>query len=365
MSRFRDLRGDLLSTSQRNASQDSPESRIDLDEQALGELLRRATPRAAVPLDHWRAAHEAAREAWQEQVRRRRRRRVMLGWGLAAAVLGAVWLMGWGAPLQRLLQSLDKPSSGVAPAVEVLARLDVVHGDVRWQTLQGLEDGAGELALTAGTTLDDRGWLTTDATSRAAVRLAGGQSLRVDVETRLRLDDSDSIWLEKGAVYVDSQSAASLEVRSRHGVARDIGTQFEVRLERDELRLRVREGEVRLSSGGQEHAALPGDELRLGDQGPVRRGAVALSDEGWSWSLAVAPPFALEGSTLDDFLAWVTRENGWRLRFEDAALEVQATTIELHGSLENVPLDQAAAMVLATCGLEHDLQDGALVVRRP
>lgn len=342
------------------------EDEAGLDEKALGALLSQATPRPLVPQEHWLKAHEAAQVAWQEQVRRRRQGRAAMGLGLAAAALFAWWMVGGSSSVWRFLQSFDKPVWDKTPIVEALAGLDVVQGEVRWQPLDGPESVDGEpVRLQSGSRLHGRGWLTTHGASRAALRLAGGQSLRVDVNTHLRLEAPDAVWLEEGVVYVDSQSSASLEVRTRHGVARDIGTQFEVRVEGEELRLRVREGEVRLSRGKQEHAAVSGDELRLGSEGALQRGTLAPSSEAWSWSLAVAPPFALEGSSLDDFLEWVTRENGWQLRFASSTLEMEAATIELHGSLENVPLDQAAAMILATCGLEHDLQDGALVVRRP
>ena len=58
------------------------------------------------------------------------------------------------------------------------------------------------------------------------------------------------IELSAGAVYIDTGSeSARFAVRTPLATARDLGTQFEVRLLDDTLRLRVRSGIVELKDG--------------------------------------------------------------------------------------------------------------------
>jgi ferric-dicitrate binding protein FerR (iron transport regulator) len=132
------------------------------------------------------------------------------------------------------------------------------------------------------------------------------------------------------------------------------------------MRVRVREGAVRLDRpGGEERAeeAAAGLELELDDAGGLVRRPVAATGPHWAWTLAIAPPFELEGRRLADFLAWVRRETGWEVRFVDPALEVATADIVLHGSLRGITPDLAPAAVLPTCGLEHAVDQGALVIR--
>jgi len=87
-----------------------------------------------------------------------------------------------------------------------------------------------------------------------------------------------------------------------------------------------------------------------------------LSLDDWNWVLEIAPPLPLEDQTLGVFLAWVSRETGWQVRFAGMhAGEDRASTV-LHGSLEGVRPDEAPAAVLPTCGLTSHLEGNILVV---
>ena len=56
----------------------------------------------------------------------------------------------------------------------------------------------------------------------------------------------------------------------------------------------------------------------------------------WSWVEALAPPFVLEGATLESFLNWVSGELGLRWRYADRAAERYGQTVVLHGSIEGL-----------------------------
>ena len=80
------------------------------------------------------------------------------------------------------------------------------------------------------------------------------------------------------------------------GVARDIGTRFEVRFNGSALRVRVRDGLVRLSQSRQSHDAGPGDELTLDGKGIVVRRLVPVYGASWAWAVALARPFESGGA---------------------------------------------------------------------
>jgi ferric-dicitrate binding protein FerR (iron transport regulator) len=207
--------------------------------------------------------------------------------------------------------------------------------------------------------------LETGADGRAALSLADGTSLRIDSGTRVRLLSGPTLDLEQGAIYLDSgpgqNRRAFLEVRTKWGVVRDIGTQFEVRLTGDAMWLSVREGLATLARSGRSFAAPAGTRLVAGATGVESR---ALEGPDWSWVLAIAPSFEMEGRTLADYLDWLSRETGWRVEFADPAIARESSTIVLHGSVAELRPDETPAAVLPTCGLRHRLSDGTLLIER-
>ena len=70
----------------------------------------------------------------------------------------------------------------------------------------------------------------------------------------------------------------------------------------------------------------------------------------------------MEGHTLESFLGWVTRETGLEATFVDAAVAESAPDVVLHGSIEGLRPDQALEAVLPTCGLQHRVSGGNLMI---
>ncbi|MCG8461705.1 MAG: FecR family protein [Holophagales bacterium] len=204
------------------------------------------------------------------------------------------------------------------------------------------------------------------AAGSAAFRLAGGVSLRLGAGTRLRFADAGTLELGSGAVYVDSplDAGASLEIRTPFGSARNVGTQFELSLEADGLRVRVREGRLELRGAESSATVAAGEELRLSDRGPGQPTAIPIHGEAWQRWQRLAAPFELEGATLGQFLRWLGRETGRQIRFADAALAVEAESIRLHGDLQGAGPEESAPWVLETCGLEGRVEGGTFHVSR-
>jgi ferric-dicitrate binding protein FerR (iron transport regulator) len=232
---------------------------------------------------------------------------------------------------------------------------------------QVLAPGAARLArISIGRAVSAGATVLTGAQGRAALRLASGASLRMNLGTRVRLVSARVLALEKGAIYLDNVTAkgerAPMEVRTPFGVARDLGTQFEVRLTEGSLRVRVREGAVVLSQGDRREAAEAGGELVVDSTGAFTRGTVATYGTEWDWVVGLAPAFVIEGSRLGDFLSWVSRETGWALQFPSEEVAQSLSAVVLHGSIGGLEPEEALSAVLPTCGLTHRVGAGRLEI---
>lgn len=318
----------------------------------IGQLLRLAGPREAVPLERVLRVRAAVEAEWRRQTRVRSQR-TTIGWSIAALATAALVLFG-----VRL--AMNGGTATESPAA-VVATVEILRGTVRQGP--GLDAAAtppvswrvGD-AIRAGKALD------TTMGGRAALRFTDGTSVRVDNGTRLQLVSETALVLERGAIYVDSGPGDSspIEVRTRLGVARDIGTRFEVRLDTSALRVRVRDGLVQLTQSGDSHEAKSGDELTLDESGAVVRRTVPLHGADWEWAVGLANPFEVEGRSLKEFLDWIAGETGWRIRFADADLERKSATIVLHGSIEGFTPEEALSAMLPPSGVEHQLENGVL-----
>jgi ferric-dicitrate binding protein FerR (iron transport regulator) len=328
----------------------APEEEHALEPEAVGGLLRLAGRRVPPPEERARRVQAAVHARWRRTVRARRLRRAALWTGLAAAAAGVAWVA------LEPPQALDHAAAGgTALPRAALAKAEKLSGQVR--AVAGPASDPRVLTagaeLAAGTTLDSGG------AGRAALRLLGGGSLRIDVGTRVRLTSASELLLEQGAVYVDSgHGRDAVTVHTRFGRVREQGTQFEVRVGAGALRVRVREGHIGLDHAAGADEAAPGEELRL-EAGRLSRGRVALHGREWSWVEQMAPAFAIEGESLGRFAAWVSRETGRPVR-----LSAGDASIRLHGSIEGLTPQEALSAVLPACGRTHWYARDTIVVGR-
>jgi len=323
----------------------------DNNESEIAQVLSRSGRRPAPPSDLVRSVRAAVEAEWRQVVNERQvRRKRMIAWSAAAGVVLAV-----AATLLVLT-----PSGAPRPRV---AGISVATGTVRaksgmwsrWRALrQHGEVDAGEV-------------IATGADGRVALELRGDVSLRLDHDTRVSLTDAQHVAVDSGTVYVDSGESVQpyeerLQVVTPAGAIRHVGTQYEVQLVGSGVRIAVREGKVELSlTGGATQRAIAGEQMVV-SSGDIEKMPISRDDATWRWAAQVAPAFDIDGRSVADFLAWVSRETGRDVTFASAEVEAQAAHVTLSGSIAGLNPEEALAAVLPTTPLRSQEVDGKLVV---
>ena len=320
-----------------------------LGDERISHLLELAGPRSEADPDRMARVRNAVAVQWRQTVGRRRRAR----WAWSAAAVAASLMLAFGASLTVWTAPPDPV------AAESVGTLERVFGSAQ------MSENGHFMPATIAMPISTVSTLESGPDGRLAIRLTTGHSVRLDVDSTLRFDSPTRLVLERGAVYVSSDQASEpVVVATPLGLVHEIGTQFEVRLREEAIRIRVRDGAVSLDGPDGAIEASAGAQIEVARDGQVARSVVDRHDTDWSWILDVSPIFDLEGRHLDELLAWVRSETGWVVTFDEVAIARDAPGIELHGSIENLTPVQALVAVLPTCGLAHRIDGGLLIVSR-
>ncbi|CAM2011467.1 FecR family protein [Acanthopleuribacter pedis] len=328
------------------------------DMDALGQLLRTAgAPKE--PDEVQTARVRASVQAhWQNRVaqqQRRTRLRYGLGGLSAVAAVAAVYFLAVVTPWQA---PVVVPAEGGAMVTRLEGKVFLQLGTTPTSHV-----------LSVGDEIPPGATIVSGAGERLAAKLSNGMSLRLDQASRLVYQDPRNLKLEQGAVYFSSATGGtttgeSITVHTSLGDVRDIGTQFEVRLDGEGLSVRVREGEIELSHGSGKAFANARTELRLGASGVVKRIMnLDAHDASWDWVSGIAPIPTFEGKNLGFFIDWYARERGFDMVFEDTAVAANHRLTEINGDFAGFSPDTLLEVVLPACGLEHERQGGKILIK--
>ncbi len=309
-------------------------------------LITAAGRRVEPPEDAYRQVYVAASAAFREKAARRRQRRWFLGAAAAATLLlGIALVSNWNSP--------DLYGGALAEVERAIGGVEVAVGD-EWQPVAGPRASLGTGRR-----------LRTRADGRAALAMAGGESLRLAGDTEIMLDAPGRIYVQEGTVYVDSgaRPGRHLEFVTPAGTARDIGTQFELQVGGGALRLRVREGAVVIDRGGQSLTGKAGEQIAIDSLGGVSREAISPDAPAWQWAESIAPVPDMDGKPASTLISWVARETGRELRYESPLVERRAARVILHGNIRHLPPLAALEAMLATTDLEYVLQGDTMEIR--
>ncbi len=325
------------------------------NDDALGRLIRQAGRRQTPPEAVYRDVLDAASGAWREKVSSRRRRRA--AFAVAATILLGLATVG-------LIQRFP----GSAPAPVPVAKVDHGFGpvvvknplDERWQTLAG---SGFELVEGARVRIGDAGGLN--------LRLSGNGSLRIAEQTEISLASARDIYLDRGAVYLDTERNRGrdpIQIHTALGSLQHVGTQFEARYTVNELRLRVREGSVLLHRGEDVMTVESGHQVTVNFEGEAETTRISSFGDQWAWVEALATMPDTNEQPLSAFLEWFSRETGRNIHFANSGLKTRAYTTILHGRTERLVPMEALGVMLQTTDFQYTVTgEGEILIedRRP
>jgi ferric-dicitrate binding protein FerR (iron transport regulator) len=318
----------------------------------VGRLVRLAgTTDLTGPIDAERFARmrTAVFGAWRDEyVTRARRRRLTVAVLLAAAASVVIAFAIW--------RPIRPPAPVPVPVPVLVAHIDHLTGHAT----------GSPAPFTAGDAVMSGSTITTSA-GTLAMTLTSGVQLRLDASSSAHVDSVTDVALERGAVYVDS-AGSPISIHTPAGIVRDIGTRFEVRLPGAGMRVRVRDGQVRVTAAnGVDVRADAGRELLLKPDGSIDRRPISATGSEWAWVERAAPLFSVEGKTLGAFLDWVSREGAWDVTFADRRFSEAARATVLYvrpDLLKGLTPAEALGVILPTCGLRHRIDGHRVVIER-
>ncbi len=322
------------------------EGKSDMDD--VGRLIHYAGARETIPSQRLEKARQRVGTHWEQVVARRRHEKLRTQFqrfAVAASVLVAI-----GAAVLFL-----RPAD-VSPPL-VLASVDRILGKVHVaKQLASKDDTIGVDAL-----------IETGPDSRIALRMAGGQSLRIDTSSQLLVHSSNHVSLRAGGVYVDTDAALNrlpITVSTPIGVAQDVGTQFQVRLAASVLTVGVRDGVVEVAQAGQQRLSISKDRfVELDIHGKKFERVLVSDDPSWDWVETIAPEFDIQGATLLEFLDWYAGKTGVSLEWADDVSAAKAENIELSGSISGATQHESLLIVQQIAPFEYRLDGDTIWVK--
>jgi ferric-dicitrate binding protein FerR (iron transport regulator) len=331
------------------------------DEETMAKLLQIAGPSDVIPpeadqrvydrvLREWQSATERPNPAriyarvlhtWRQNIVWSRRRRWLLPLGVAASVI-------------LVFMFLTQPEPGPQTLVATVSKMVGARTD-SGSVVPGDNIYAGET-------------LTTGAGEGLNLLLTRSESVRIDENSRIRVDAKDRFTLLYGRVYADTGGFvyrdSGLTIETAHGSVADVGTQFAVAVDNELLDVAVREGRVDIQREQHEHVVVAGERLLVMADGSVDTVALAKNADYWNWVSNLALDFDIENRSLLDFLKWASRETGMTLVFESDELLASAMRTDLHGSIRGFTPQEAMQSILATTAFEYRIEADRIVIER-
>lgn len=315
----------------------------EMSEAHIAKILQKVAARAKPSAEMSATIKSQVKEVWQEEValhkehaehKQTKQRHRWLA--VAASITVAV-----GAGFLFNLQPDPDYTGTVARVVG-----NVEYRSPAQQDWQPLNDS---IALQADTDIRSA------AGSYTALSLANGMTLRLDENSIVQINEQAQIYLSQGGLYAESDEALagqSITVNTVFGSARDIGTEFEVRVNANDWRVQVREGLVVVNADQLNETAQAGERLLIAQDQTVQRQLISSADTSWQWTNKVHQPFAIEGAKLSEYLSWWSDETGRKVIFKNSDDALAASNTILHGSVNSMTVDDSLAVVLSTTRFE-------------
>ncbi len=319
------------------------------EEQVLEALFKHVSSRERAPQATEQDIRQALHGEWTQMSGQRKRAKKVLRWALAASIVLTLLVSS---------QYFRQPVSGLSGSV--LATLEKLTGDVYVQQSDThTAESFDSQSLLSGHEL------YTSNDSRVALSWVNGESIRLDQNSRIVLISPAEIKLLSGKVYVDSANARvkgrEFRIMTPSGAVSHVGTQYITAITVSGIAVSVREGEVFIDGRGEKSVATVGQELSVTVDGALSLTPIPIYGQDWQWTQEVAPKFNMDGHSLKEFIAWVGRETGHRVKYTSLASEIAAAQTQMHGNVDRDPL-RAMELMLQSSDLTPKLKDGVILV---
>lgn len=322
-------------------------------DELLEQLLKHASPRPMPSRADEAAVRQALRAEWRDVTGRRRIRHRAAGFAVAATLLVGVFSM---------LRFLQVPVPDVVEVATIEKSFGAIYVLAESSELRETNDLSGVLAGQTIVTGEEAG---------IALSWNRGGSLRLDENTRITFADDESVYLQSGRLYFDSNPAAliarstanepsELQIATDYGQVSHSGTQFMTHVDGRSLRISVREGQVAIVGQHHRHVASSGQQVTLSGRAQPIVLTIKGSAKDWDWVGRTSPPADVDGKSIYEFLQWVHRETGLELRFTGQAERVARVEL-LKGTIDAAPL-VALPQWIATTALSYEIDHSEGVI---
>jgi ferric-dicitrate binding protein FerR (iron transport regulator) len=329
------------------------------DDASFANLMKLAGERPEIPLSvesrvyhqvqkEWQAAtvepnadkvYEKVHKSWRRNTLRGTLLRWMVPAGVAATVAITMMFVSQPEPVPLMVAATVSRVVGTGPISSVYTEGAPVHaGDV----------------------------ISTGSDEGLSLLLARSESLRIDENTRIRVDAADQFTLLSGRIYADTGQFVyrngGLKIDTEFGVVTDVGTQFSVATTDQSLDVAVREGRVDVRNQSATYAARMGERLTLVQDEGASVTDLDTHDEYWDWVVELTPTFDMTNKSLLDFLKWAARETGRELQFGSNESRMFAMRTDVHGSADGLTPDEALEAVLATTTVRYQIENDKIII---
>lgn len=325
----------------------------DIDE-SLEQLLSNASPRPVPAPADTAAVHEAVRAEWRTVSGRRRSRRRLMNYAVAATILVSAF------SLFNSFSTPDVDISRVAMLQKSYGSIFVVGEHSTWTQVDDLLEIHPDQKIATGNN------------SGIALAWASGGSVRLGADTTVEFVDDSSVYLHTGKIYFDSTPSelitgataaniGSFQIQTNHGVVSHTGTQFMTEVKADELVVSVREGRVSVAGIYYPHMAYPGDQVRF--QGSRRPTTLSIDGygESWDWIGRSSPSIDVHGKSAYQLLRWAGRELGREIAFSSDAVEQELRDAVQKARFDMAP-GEALQMLIDTADIDLRYEEGKIYV---
>lgn len=302
-----------------------------VDETQLSDLLKKTGPREAPSAELSQEVKANVKLIWQQEVKKNKRmlqRRYAIAAGLVFAISSVV-----------LVNFFSKP--------EFYATVSKVVNQVEYQ-----RQGGSWYNLDGGP-VTGRVTIRTGMNSFASINMNNGLNVRISENSQIELLAIDEVTANSGIVFVNTQSSLNpgnvITISTPFGEVKDIGTQFQVKITPIDWQIQVREGQVEINDGAEQHFASKNERIAISADDSVQVTEISSDDASWEWTQEVSSAFDLEGSRLSEFLNWVGIETGKEIEYQSEIARISAHLTILHGSVEGLkPIDSLATVLMTT-----------------